>query len=224
MSHMRWPQRDGRVRSVGALASALVCAGLIAVVLRLSPPAEPTAVRFQALWLPGVPAIWIGVPLAVILGWWLGPVTLESWLRSTVAVVAAVLFAGTATAYLLAVAASVDLGAGLDALRLGLDPAVAVFGSLVLWLGPYLIVAALAWSFAVRWLSGVGGKATVPPGPASAERSTSAQRPMPPPTGGVDPRRGQLELRRAGRERLLDFEREDLMGVIAEHAREQNSR
>lgn len=216
---MTWSGVGGeRARLAGAFVAAIVCAGLIAVVLRLSPPAEPTAVRFQTLWLPGVPAIWIGAPLAVVLGWWLAPVAIESRLRSTVAAVVIVLLAGTAGAYLLAIAASVNLGAGLDALRLGLEPAMAVFGSLVLWLGPYLVVAALAWSFAVRWLSGVGARSAVSPEPEGDEGRVST------PPADVDPRRGQMEVRKEGRERLLDFEREDLMGVIAEHAREQNSR
>ena len=217
---MTWSGVGGeRARLAGAFVAAIVCAGLIAVVLRLSPPAEPTAVRFQTLWLPGVPAIWIGAPLAVVLGWLLGPLTLESRLRSTVTAVVVVLLGGTLAAYLLAVAAAANLGGGLDAVRLGLDPAVEVLGSLVLWLGPYLVVAALAWSFVIRWLSGLGARSAV-----SSEPAATADPAAPSPSGSVDPRRGQMEVRRAGRERLLDFEREDLLGVIAEHAREQNSR
>lgn len=137
----------------GAVAAALACAALVAAVLRWSPPAEPTAVRFQTLWLPGVPVIWLGVPFGVWLGWQFGPLAARSVVRSAVAIVSAVLLAGTTVGYLLAVDEAFTVGAGPASLVDGLDPALIILATLVIWLAPYLMVLAVLWSLVVHLVS-----------------------------------------------------------------------
>jgi hypothetical protein len=248
-----------RARVLGATGAGLASATFLTAVLFLNPPTDATAVRFAATWLPGVPVVWLGVPFVVLLGWLLGPRAAASPWSGAMRAIGTLLAAGTLAAGALAMVHGTGGGA-LSALADTVTVALIVFATLVLWLGPYLVVAGLSWAIAIRWVFvrrlGVAAAEALLPEQGPPSRGSiavllatlvvgvglilggyvgfivaggllaavgtiwwrrSAARGAP--SGAAEPRRDPQAVRSS---RLLDFEPEDLLGIIAQRTHEQS--
>jgi hypothetical protein len=249
-----------RARILGATGAVLASAILVGAVLWLNPPNEATAVPFAAIWLPGVPVLWLGVPFVGLLGWLLGPRAVAGPWGGAARAVATILVVGTLVAWSLAALDGMGTGQALSALVGTLTVPFSTIATLVLWLGPFLMVAALSWAIAIRmvFVRRLGATAAeallpekAPPSRGSIiallativvgvalivggyvgfvvalgllaavgaiwwRRSVGREAP----SGAGEPPRDPRTIHSS---RLLDFEREDLLDIIAQRTHEQS--